>query len=310
MDQSVLQPSVEKNERIVARKDSRLLTILAAWFATLLLSQLPLVIARDVFATDIPWIHTAWIGAALLLFAASFAWQTLRPLRWYFLIMALIILFAYVVAPLVVQSAAWQNVFEGRPVMVGIIGSRVFITLLTLVVLAALWLLGMKRKDIFFVTGEMNAPVQGLRLPGGKRVRWVVFGTFMAITLGTIFFTIMMGSGTYTPSSYAAALPWLPLILLAAAGNAFAEEGMYRAAPLSLLLPVVGPNHAIWMTALWFGFGHFYGGIPSGYEGLLMTTLLGLLLGRAMIDTRGMGWPMIIHIVLDTVIFFFLTIMG
>ena len=50
---------------------------------------------------------------------------------------------------------------------------------------------------------------------------------------------------------------WLPLILLSAALNAFGEEGMFRAAPLSALLPVVGPRHALWLTAIWFGLGHY-----------------------------------------------------
>jgi len=37
----------------------------------------------------------------------------------------------------------------------------------------------------------------------------------------------------------------------------------------------------------------------------VQTGLLGLLLGKAMLDTRGMGWPWIIHVVLDTIIYFF-----
>jgi len=100
-------------------------------------------------------------------------------------------------------------------------------------------------------------------------------------------------------------ISWLPLILLSAALNAFGEEGMFRAAPLSALLPAVGPRHALWLTAIWFGLGHYYGGTPSGPFGFVQTGLLGLLLGKAKLDTRGMGWPWIIHVVLDTIIYFF-----
>ena len=95
----------------------------------------------------------------------------------------------------------------------------------------------------------------------------------------------------------------LPLILLSAALNAFGKEATYRAAPMAMLIPAVGPNRAIWLTAIWFGLGHYYDGIPSGVVGLLQTGLLALLLGKMMVDTRGMGWPWFLHVVLDTVIF-------
>ena len=98
----------------------------------------------------------------------------------------------------------------------------------------------------------------------------------------------------------------LPLILLTAALNAFGEEVMYRAAPLATLLPAVGPGHALWLTSLWFGLGHYYGGIPSGPVGVVQAGLLALLLGRAMLDTGGMGWSWIIHLAIDTVIFSFI----
>jgi membrane protease YdiL (CAAX protease family) len=85
--------------------------------------------------------------------------------------------------------------------------------------------------------------------------------------------------------------------------NAFGEEAMYRAAPLATLIYPVGAVHALWMTSVWFGLGHYYGGTPSGAIGAVGSGLLGLLLGKAMLDTRGMGWSWIIHVVMDTVIY-------
>jgi hypothetical protein len=57
------------------------------------------------------------------------------------------------------------------------------------------------------------------------------------------------------------------------------------------------------LTAVWFGLGHYYGGIPSGAVGAVGVSLLALLLGKAMVDTRGMGWSLIMHIAIDTVIY-------
>lgn len=73
-----------------------------------------------------------------------------------------------------------------------------------------------------------------------------------------------------------------------------------------MLSPAVGPGQALWMTAVWFGLGHFYDAVPSGLFGFVQAGLLGLLLGKAMLDTRGMGWPWIIHLVLDSIIYFFI----
>lgn len=307
MENLVVEPAVEQERHSLARKNAHSFRIVAAWTAMLLLSQLPWVIARNFLGTDIPWLVPAWIGAALLFYAASRAWPALRPLGRYFLIMALVILLSYVVTPALLQSTAWKNAFDGKPVVIGLLGSRVLFTLEALLVLAALALSGLRRKEMFQVPGDMNAPVEGIRLPGSKRpLRWMVFGTLMAVLLGGLFAVFMMEGNRPLPSILSAALPWLPLILLSAAGNAFIEEVMYRAAPVALLEPVLGANHALWLTSIWFGLGHFYGGIPSGYAGFVMSGLLGLLLGRAMLDTRGMGWPMVIHIVMDTVIFIFL----
>jgi hypothetical protein len=45
------------------------------------LSKLPLVIARDLLGTDIPWLTPFWIGTAALLFGGSYFWSALKPLR-------------------------------------------------------------------------------------------------------------------------------------------------------------------------------------------------------------------------------------
>lgn len=95
---------------------------------------------------------------------------------------------------------------------------------------------------------------------------------------------------------------------MSAALNAFGEEVTYSAAPLGILLPAVGPGHALWLTSLWFGLGHYYGGIPSGPVGLVQSGLPALLLGKAMLDTRGLGWSWIIHTAIDTAIYAFLAL--
>jgi membrane protease YdiL (CAAX protease family) len=269
--------------------------IVVAWIATLLLSKLPLVIARDLLGTDIPWITPFWIASAVLLFAGSYILPLLKPLRGYFLIMGVIVALFFGIEPLISQSAVWQNLYDGRPEIVSVFGYRLLLTAGSLIVVAVMLLMGLKREEFYLTVGNLKAAAVG-------RMTWPVFGTIMSVLLGGLFFLFIFtqSSGVLNVS---AVFTWLPLILLAAMLNAFVEEVTYRAAPLSTLLHAVGSKHAIVLTSLWFGLGHYYGGTPSGPIGLVQTGLLALLLGKAMLDTRGMGWSWIIHVVLDTVIY-------
>jgi membrane protease YdiL (CAAX protease family) len=274
-----------------------------AWIATLLLSNLPLVIARDVLGADIPWMPSIWLATAAVLAGATYLWPALQPLRRYFAIMGVIVLMTAVVQPLVWESAVWQRFAATQPEMVGLFGSRVSLLLSPLVVLLALYLMGYSRRESFLTRGRLRAPVQGIGLPGGRRLSWALLGPAVSLLLAGLFFLFLLTQDPAVGSGLGRALRWLPLILASAALNAFVEEATYRAAPLATLLPAIGGRHAIWLTSLWFGLGHYYGGIPSGPVGLVQSGLLAVLLGKAMVDTRGMGWSWTIHVAMDTVIY-------
>jgi len=280
----------------------------SAWLSTLILSKLPLVIARDILGADIPWIVSAWLGIAALLFAATFIWRSLKPLRAYFLVLGVIYLWT-VLDALIRGTAVWQNLMSGQPEMVTILGDRILLLLNALLVVTVLFTTGAKRKDIFLQVGNLNAPVGGGASSTGRRtLTWPFLGTAMVLLLGGLFFAFLVGQNPAVLSEPAALLPWLPLILLSAALNAFGEEVTFRAATLGTLLPGIGPKHALWLTSLWFGLGHYYGGFPSGPAGLVQSGLLALLMGKAMLDTRGLGWSWIIHVTIDTTIYTFLAL--
>jgi len=280
--------------------------ILIAWLATLILSKLPLIIARDILGTDIPWITPAWLGIAALLFGTTFVWQSLKPLRSYFIVLGVIYLWT-VIDSLIRGTAVWQNLMADQPEMILILGDRVLLLLNAFLVIAVLLLVGAKRQDIFLAVGNLNSPVGGeIATPGRRRLSWSVMGPVVAVLLGGLFFAFLVSQTPAGLSNISTVFPWLPLILLSAAMNAFGEEVTYRAATLGTLLPAIGPSHALWMTSLWFGLGHYYGGFPSGPAGLVQSGLLALLMGKAMLDTRGLGWPWFIHVTIDTVIYTFI----
>ncbi|MDD5369448.1 MAG: CPBP family intramembrane metalloprotease [Anaerolineaceae bacterium] len=59
--------------------------------------------------------------------------------------------------------------------------------------------------------------------------------------------------------------------------NASGEELNYRAGFLSALEGPVGKQHSLWMTAAFFGIGHFYG-VPDGFLGVVTASMLARIL--------------------------------
>ena len=71
---------------------------------------------------------------------------------------------------------------------------------------------------------------------------------------------------------------------------------------LARLIPALGVMQAVWLTALRFGVGPWFGN-PSGPTGVPLATVFGWFAARSMLDTRGLGWIWLVHLVNDVVIF-------
>jgi len=207
----------------------------------------------------------------------------------------------------VVRTAVWRSLFSSQTALVGVCADRVLLLLETFVVLADLFLIGVTRREAFLVVGNLRAPLGGQASASRKwSLPWSVLAVTITLLLGGGFALFMATQNPGWQANLAGVIPWIPLILLSAAMNAFGEEAKYRAAPLATLLPAVGPKHALWLTSIWFGLGHYYGGIPSGMFGFIQSGLIGLIMGKAMLDTKGIALPWAIHMALDTIIYFFI----
>jgi hypothetical protein len=57
----------------------------------------------------------------------------------------------------------------------------------------------------------------------------------------------------------------------------------------------------------YFGIFHFYG-IPYGVIGVILAGFLGWLLGKSMLETRGLFWAWFLHFLQDVFIFAFMAI--
>ncbi len=102
-------------------------------------------------------------------------------------------------------------------------------------------------------------------------------------------------------------VPILPSILFYAALNSFNEEITYRSPMLATLEPVGGSRQALWMAAYFFGIAHYFG-TPGGIAGGILSIFMGWILGKGMLETRGLFWTWWIHFLSDIAIFLFIAI--
>ncbi|MGY1706554.1 CPBP family intramembrane glutamic endopeptidase [Geodermatophilus sp. SYSU D00697] len=157
--------------------------------------------------------------------------------------------------------------------------------------------------EAFLTPGRMAAP-SGLSLPGTSRtVGWAVLGPCAAVALSALVAAVTWSGTGLDPTGLAALVLLLPWVIGCAAANALGEEVVYRSAPLATLVDVVGSGQAVLLTSVWSGLAHYSGSVPEGFGGVLQSGVLALLLGSAMVATKGLGWPFLLHVAVDLVVF-------
>ncbi len=288
-------------------KHNQTFLILFAWLAMAVASLLPTILLIELGGGLPVWFMWGQVGVLLGLALAAQAWAKLRPLRNFMLILAGILLTGYA-AGKVSSLPFWQSIFQqaGRGFALDMAGIQLEKLIATLLMIGLLLVLGYRRKDFFLTPGDLRAPIKPVRWLGFPKVEpWTHFGGQYAIYLGLGILVFLILGGQPTWAGVKATLPLLPIILLLAALNAFSEEVTYRGSMLAGLEGVVGPQQALWNSALYFGIAHYYG-VPYGILGVAMSTFMGWFLGKAMLETRGLFWSWLIHWVQDILIFFFI----
>jgi membrane protease YdiL (CAAX protease family) len=156
------------------------------------------------------------------------------------------------------------------------------------VMMAVLALLGYRRQEFFVSSGAH-----------GKL--WIGSGVSAAVVMGFAIVAYLQATAPGAKAG-AGAVRYLPLALVLAAMNSFAEEMLYRGVLLGPLLRQVTRNQAIAMTAVLFGIGHYHG-TPSGFPGMALTFIAGWVFGLAMVETGSILLPWFLHFVPDAVIY-------
>lgn len=292
--------------------------IITAWVVLLLASDLPRIILQEIF--DYPVSIVLGISgmtlpndlgfgisavAVLIGLGLTFIWNAVRPLRAFFILGLVFVGVYWLVFTRIAFLPAYEGWLVSTSFNVFFLAYQSLRLIMTLAIIATLFILKKKRDAFFLVKGDTSAPLEPVRWLGIKAgATWNKAGRVSAIvlSLGTLTFLIIAGRPPL--DILVRALPFLPAVLFFGMLNSFNEEMATRASFLSVLEDVVGKRQALWLTAALFGIGHFYG-IPYGVVGVLMAGLLAWWAAKSMLETRGLGWAWFIHFVQDVWIFAF-----
>ncbi|PYK80396.1 MAG: hypothetical protein DMF40_05745 [Verrucomicrobia bacterium] len=276
-----------------------------AWGAMLSGSLLLTILSRSAGEEG----YSVPVAQVLVLVAASAIVgrsSRLRVLSGFLLTIAVLRLGWSVIAPMLTDWAPVQRLTDDLDW-----GPKMFVTRLLNATGALLMLttfIGHRitRDDLFLRVGYMNAPVKPERILWFRSpLRWSHLGPPIVLIFAVAMIAFLFSN--LRPNFWQLTQHWelFPWAVATAALNAANEEFQFRCVPLAHLRNVLPPHEGIWLTAVFFGLGHYFGQ-PSGWLGVAMATIAGFIWGKSMLETRGVGWAFAIHFVQDLVIFYFL----
>lgn len=141
------------------------------------------------------------------------------------------------------------------------------------------------------------------RLGFSKNNKWNSYGPLIAVsfTVGTAML-MSIGVNAQGGSMNERFFDLIPFVILFSVTNAWSEEIFSRLVIVAGLHRKINPSSICWISAIIFGLPHFLG-TPSGLFGVIMSGLLGWLLARSVLETKGIGWALFIHFLQDVMIF-------
>jgi uncharacterized protein len=297
----------------------RTMLLVIAWGVMLLVSLLPVIILQEIIHISTSYQTRVMVSLVFLMvmLLLSFIWHAIRPLREYFIIFIILLGAEGFLYRLVGNLPAIDPYMETKAFVPSMLATQVLRMAVSLVMLAGLKVMKKKRDAFYLVKGDLGAIADPIPLVMTRPTSWKVLGRALSLilSLGTLAFLLIAAFPSFIAqfnngtlgSRLGQVLVLMPLVLLFAAMNAFSEELTYKASFLSVLNDPVGKRQALLLMATFFGLGHYYG-VPYGIVGVLMAGLLGWLLGKSMLETKGFFWAWFIHFLQDVLIFSFMAL--
>jgi membrane protease YdiL (CAAX protease family) len=277
-----------------------------AWSAVLVGSVLPNILwpgGGHRAPYILPLSQTVALVVAAILVDRS---RRLRPLAGFLLTIAIIRLAWYVIAPLLANL----SFFEGFLAQ-GSGGARLFVARLlytsgALLMVPILIARRFSRGELYLSLGQIDAPARPETFLWFRRpIPWTRLGPQLLVVFGIALPAFLFFSLRPDLGRLGRVWEFLPWALATAVLNAANEEFQFRCVPLAQLRNALPLRESLWLTAVFFGLGHYFGQ-PSGPIGVIMATIAGWIWAKSIVETRGAGWAFGIHIVQDIVIFCFL----
>ncbi len=295
----------------------RRLLIILAWVAILIIST-PTIILR-VLVKDLPaepltpyWLAWAIVAVMAVLWGVTWVSPAVKPLRGFFLALIAFSVGFFFGVPFFYGNEAIMNWVRGIPWGWGLVVAQVmdhiiFAPLMALTLIGS----GIGRKALFLTRGNPKALAQPTPLlPGllkGPNQWNRVAAQFLPFFV--IILSIVLGLQVRPDlNMITRALVFLPAIILAAIINAFAEEFEFRSVLMARLESVLGSRQTIMLTTALFALPHYFGA-PSGIFGVLLSTFLGWVFAKSMIETRGLVYAFSLHFLADFIIYIFAAMM-
>jgi len=243
------------------------------------------------------WLPIADVVLVAGTLALSIMWRPLRPFTRFFVVLLAL-------QPAVhsgLWPSAWMSLRLDLPGGQPPLRAEFILELaLALGAVGVLLIAGLRRRQLFLGLGQpgaLAAPVRGLI---DRPIRWTRLGPISAALIGAgMLAFLVIGVGTPALSAVVAVLP---AVLIFSAINAFNEEMLFRGAPMATLEGAIGRREAILLGIMLFAIPHYFG-VPFGLVGVAMAAVLAWWLLKCLLETRGLLWPWIIHLVQDILIF-------
>lgn len=249
------------------------------WFVIFIASDLPEAIWQLLTGTTISWLFWFKIILLLAMLGLRKANLQLHKLTTFLILVLLFIIGRKVMNDLGLTTSYVANSPKDELILRLAIFESARL-LISIAMLAVLFIDGKRRNDLFLRMGDLK--------------KWKVPGLIIAIAIMLATF-LFFDFDFPSRDTLLQILPLIPFLTIFAALGAFDEELRYRATFLPAINSVVGKNQAVLITAFFFGMNHYYGGVPSGFEGFFVAGGLGLLYAVMMLETKGIVLPWFNH---------------
>ena len=184
-----------------------------------------------------------------------------------------------------------------------IIFKHQFFALIIAIILVWLILKLNSESKVFLSMGKFNMLAEKekwLGINGNSSWRRNGFQLLLFVSIPTFIFMFLAVKYTNNIGNFK--WSFVPLIVLFSLSNSMTEELIFRFGIVGGFFDHFPKSTIVLISAILFGLPHFFGW-PSGFVGVCMAGLLGYILCKSTIETKGLGIAFGIHFLQDIIIF-------